>query len=168
MHIQAEWRNRGLGVLLLSMNRKFFFDFQNSSMCVSVRASILAVMEICFLRAPPWRTGSTGEVCQADWFSPANGACLCLLNSWPWKSHKPPIAVTSPAPNRKRRLPRQPEKGGSKSLGGLLSAFFSSFARPCCWYPAVSLSHSAFHTLDVPSFLDMLLCVNSCVFTRAF
>lgn len=92
---------------------------------VCVRASILTVMKICFLRAPPWRAGSTGEVCQADWFSPANGACLCLLlNSWPWKSHKPPIAVTSPAPNRKRRLPRQPEKGGSKSLGGLLSAFF--------------------------------------------
>lgn len=90
--------------------------------------AILAVMKIWtggILRAPPWRTGSVGELCQADWFSPANGACLCLLlNSWPWKSHKPPIAVTSLAPNRKQRLPGQPKKGGSKSLGGLLCFFF--------------------------------------------
>lgn len=145
-----------------------FFFISQTRACAGY--AILVVMKIWtrgVLRAPPWRTGSVGEVCQADWFSPANGACLCLLlNSWPWKSHKPPIAVTSLAPNRKRRLPGQPKKGGSKSLGGLLCFFFSSSSIcPQCWYPAISLSHSAFHTLNVPSFLDYVL---TRVFTRAF
>lgn len=139
----------------------FFFLLEH----VHVRAgyAILAVMKIWtrgILRAPPWRTGSVGEVCQADWFSPANGACLCLLlNSWPWKSHKPPIAVTSLAPNRKRRLPGQPKKGGSKSLGGLLCFFFffylSPVLIPCSFIKSLCISH-----FKCPFFPG--------VFTRAF
>lgn len=47
MHIHAEWWNGGLGVLLLSMNHKFFFLFLKLEH-VRVRAgyAILAVMKI--------------------------------------------------------------------------------------------------------------------------
>lgn len=64
-----------------------------------------------------------------------------------------------------RGFPGSPKKEEANRLGVCCLLFFFFF---WCWYPAVSLSHSAFHTLNVPSFLDMLLCVNSCVFTRAF
>lgn len=89
-----------------------------------------------------------GKVCQADWFSSANGARLCLLNSWPWKSHKPQIAATSTVPNGKQRLPGQPKRGGSKSLGGLLFLFLLSVVQslplaliPCRFIKSFWISH---------------------------
>lgn len=159
---------RGLGVLLLSMNRKFFFDFRNSSMCVSVLPS-----------SEWWRYAFI------EHHLDALAALVRFARQTDFLQLMELVSVSFSIAGRENRTSRRlpwlcphqrgsggfqgsPKKKEANRLGVCCLLFFFSSVRPWCWYPAVSLSHSAFHTLDVPSFLDMLLCVNSCVFTRAF